>query len=273
MSCVNTHRFSIGGRGGTVMFRSLRLTAVIALTGTLVMVCSPAMAWDWSFGTAVAGSGQVTKSQRQITGFKGLSLELPSNVEIIQGEAESVLIETDQNIAPLIETVVEGDQLKIRSIPRSKSLKPTLLKITVQARTMERISISGSGDVKAAKLQAKTMEARISGSGDIYIGTLDTDSLTVAISGSGDFFAGGRANTVRLSIAGSGDVKASTLAAKNVTLSIAGAGDAKVWVTDTLNVQIAGSGDVEYYGDALVSKSVVGSGRVRRLGTAPNPGG
>ncbi len=255
------------------MLHSLKLTAVIALAGTLVVVCAPAMAWDWPFGAALAGSGQVTKTQRQISGFKGLSLELPSNVEIIQGEAESVLIETDQNIAPLIDTVVEGDQLKIRSIPRSRSLKPTLLKITVQARTMDRITISGSGDVRAARLQAKTLEAKISGSGDIAIGTLDADSVTVAISGSGDFFAGGRANTVRLSIAGSGDVKASALAAKNVTLSIAGAGDAKVWATDTLTVQIAGSGDVDYYGDAVVSKSVAGSGRVRRLGAAPTPGG
>lgn len=255
-----------------MMFCRLKLAAAIAVTGALLLG-APAMAWDWSFGTAVVGSGQVTKTQRQLTGFKGLSLELPSNVEIIQGDTEGVVIETDENIAPLIETVVENGQLKIRSMPRSKSFKPTSLKVTVQARTIERISISGSGDVKAGKLQSPTLEARISGSGDIHIGTLDADSLTVAISGSGDFFAGGRANAVRLNIAGSGDVKASTLAAKNVTLSIAGAGDAKVWATQTLDVRIAGSGDVDYYGDAAVSQSVAGSGRVRKLGTTPSPGG
>ncbi|MEI8030801.1 MAG: head GIN domain-containing protein [Comamonadaceae bacterium] len=254
------------------MFHRFKLAAAIAVTGALLLG-APAMAWDWPFGTAVVGSGQVTKTQRQLTGFKGLSLELPSNVEIVQGDTEGVLIETDQNIAPLIETVVENDQLKIRSVSRSQSLKPTSLKITVQARTIEHISISGSGDVKARKLQSSTLEARISGSGDIHIDTLDTDSLTVAISGSGDFFAGGRANTARLNIAGSGDVKAGTLAAKNVTLSIAGAGAAKVWATETLNVRIAGSGDVEYFGDAAVSKSVAGSGRVRRLATTPNSGG
>lgn len=129
-----------------MMFRRLKLAAAIAVIGALLLG-TPAMAWDWSFGAAVVGSGQVTKTQRQLTGFKGLSLELPSNVEIVQGDTEGVQIETDQNIAPLIEAVVENDQLKIRSIPRSKSLKPTSLKITVQARTIERISISGSGDV------------------------------------------------------------------------------------------------------------------------------
>ena len=255
------------------MFPPLKSAAVIALTGTLALLCAPAMAWDWSFGAQVIGSGQVIQTKRQIAGFKGLSLDIASIVEIVQGDSEGVLIETDENIAPLIETVVENDQLKIRSIPRSKSFKPTSLKITVQARAIERISISGSGDVKAARLQSATLEARISGSGDIHIGTLDADSLSVAISGSGDFFAGGRANTARLDIAGSGDVRASTLAAKKVTVSIAGSGEAKVWASETLNVRIAGSGDVDYYGDAAVSQSVAGSGRVRKLGAIPNPGG
>jgi hypothetical protein len=246
--------------------------AAIVVAGALI-TGTPAMAWDWSSGTAVLGSGQIIKYQRQITGFRGLSLELPSKVEIVQGNVEGILIETDQNIAPLIETVVENDQLKIRSIARSNSLKPTLLKIIVQARTIEVISISGSGDVKSGKLQSPTLEARISGSGNIHIGTLDTDSLTVVVSGSGDFLAGGRANRMRINIAGSGDVKAGTLAAKSVTLSIAGAGNARVWAADTLKVQIAGSGDVDYYGDAALSQSVAGSGRVRRLGTSPNTGG
>jgi hypothetical protein len=255
------------------MFPQLKSAAAFALTGTLVLLCAPAMAWDWSFGTQVVGSGQVTKTQRQLTGFKGLSLELPSNVEIVQGDSEGVVIETDQNIAPLIETVVENDQLKIRSIPRFKSLKPTSLKITVHARTLDRISISVSGDVRAKKLQSATLEAGISGSGEIHIGTLDANFLSVDISGSGDFFAGGRADTARLSIAGSGDVKVGTLAAKSVTVNIAGAGNAKVWASEKLNVSIAGSGDVGYYGDAAVSQSVAGSGRVRKLGTIPSPGG
>ena len=254
-----------------MIFRRLKLAAAIAVTGTLLLG-APARAWDWPFAARVVGSGQVTKTQRQINGFKGLSLELPSNVEIVQGDTEGVLIETDQNIAPLIETVVENYQLKIRSTPGAKSLNPTSLKITVQARTIERISISGSGDVKAARLQSPTLEARISGSGDIRIVALDADSLSVAISGSGDFFAGGRANTAHVSIAGSGDVRAGTLAAKKVTISIAGSGEAKVWASETLNVRIAGSGDVDYYGDAAVSQSVAGSGRVRKLGTTPSPG-
>ncbi|MEI7763463.1 MAG: head GIN domain-containing protein [Comamonadaceae bacterium] len=247
----------------------------LVIASTLCLLSGSAMAWDlsWPFGAGVSGSGHVSRTQRQVSAFKGVSLELPASVEIVQGEAEGLVIEADDNIAPLIETVVENEQLKIRWAQRFKSLKPTVLKLTVNVRALEQISISGSGDVNAAKLQSPTLEVRIAGSGDVRLAALQADSLTVSISGAGDFLAAGRADTARYSIAGSGDLKTSALASKNVRISIAGSGDAVVWASQTLNVSIAGSGDVAYYGDATVTRSVAGSGRIRRLGLAPLPGG
>jgi hypothetical protein len=205
-------------------------TGSLAIAATLCLLGGSAMAWDWSPGNRVPGSGQVGKTPRQVQGFKGISLDLASKVEVIQGETEGLVIETDDNIAPLIETVVEDGQLKIRLAQRFKSLKPTVLKRKVQVRSLERISISGSGDVNAQKLQSPTLEVRI---------------------------------------AGSGDLKTGALASKNVRISIAGAGDAVIWASQTLAVSIAGSGDVDYYGDATVTQSVAGSGRIRKLVAAP----
>ena len=244
----------------------------LTIASTFCLLSGSAMAWDWPLGDRVLGSGQVIKTQRQVQGFKGISLNVPSKVEIIQGETEGLVIETDDNIAPLIETVVEDGQLKVRQTQRSKSLKPSSLKLTVNLRTLERISISGSGDVNAQKLQSPTLEVRITGSGDVRFAELQTDSLSVSISGAGDFLAAGRADTARYSIAGSGDIKTSALASKNVKVSIAGAGDAVVWAGQSLTVSIAGSGDVGYYGDAAVTQSVAGSGRIKKLGPVPAKG-
>ena len=251
---------------------SFRSVAAILVVGILGLLAAPAMAWDWTFGTGVSGSGQLSKSQRQVSNFKGVSLELPADVEIVQGETEGVLIETDDNIAPLLETLVDHEQLRIRLTQRFKSIKPTSLKITVNARNVERLAISGSGDIRAGKLRSPTLEAHITGSGDIRIAALEVQSLSVSIAGNGDFFAAGRADTTSLSIAGSGDLKTERLAARNVKLSIAGSGDAKVWASQTFDVNIAGSGDVGYYGDPAVTRSVAGSGRIRKLGTTPDLG-
>jgi hypothetical protein len=251
---------------------AMKSVVAMALAGALGLLSAPAFAWDWPFGAQVLGSGQITKTQRQVTGFKGLSLDLPSNVEIVQGDAEGVLIETDDNIAPLIETVVEGNQLKIRLAQRSASIKPGTLKITVNARTIDSIAIAGSGDVKAAKLESGNLATQISGSGAIRITTLKVDSLSVSISGNGDFRAGGHADSVRASISGSGNIRTATLMAKDVKLSIAGSGNARVRASQTLKVSIAGSGDVGYYGDPAVSQSVAGSGSIRKLGAAASAG-
>jgi hypothetical protein len=246
--------------------KTLAALALVALAGTLAQ---PAHAWEWPLGNRVAGSGQIIKVQRTVQGFKGIDLEVPAHVEVVQGDGEGVTMETDDNIAPLIETVVEKDQLKIRLAKRGSGVKPSSLKITVQACTVESIAISGAGSVQADRLKGASLATRISGSGDIRIGALDVDNLTLAISGNGDFLAAGRADAVRIAISGSGDVKIANLAAKNVKLGISGAGDARVWATESLTVSISGVGDVGYYGDAAVTQSVSGSGRIKKLGTKP----
>jgi hypothetical protein len=249
-----------------VSSKNLAAMALVAFASTVSL---PSHAWEWPFSNRVTGSGQITKVQRAVQGFKGIDLEVPAQVEVVQGDLEGVTIETDDNITPLIETVVEKDQLKIRLAQRSSGIKPSSLKIAVQARGVESMGISGAGSFQADRLTGAALAARISGSGDIRVRALDVDSLTLAISGNGDFTAAGRADTVRIAISGSGDVKTPNLVAKNVKLGISGAGDAKVWATESLNVSISGVGDVGYYGDAAVTQSVSGSGRIKKLGSKP----
>lgn len=250
----------------TASIKPLAAGLLLAIACTITV---SAYAWEWPLGNRVAGSGQMTKVQRAVQGFKGIDVEVPADVEVIQGNAEGLTIETDDNIAALIETVVEKEQLKIRLAQRSTGIKPKSLKITVQARAIESLSISGSGSFQADKLKGAALATRISGSGDMRIRALDVDSLTLAISGNGDFTAAGRADAVRINISGAGDVKTPSLASRSVQLGISGSGNAKVWATDSLTVSISGSGDVGYYGEPAVTQSVLGSGRIQKLGNKP----
>ncbi len=245
----------------------MRATAAFALT--LLLTGAPAFAWDWTSGTVLKGSGRIIRSDRQLSAFKGLTLEVPASVEVIQGDSEGVTVEVDDNLVTMLETVVENDELKIRPARRLTGLRDANIKITVRARAIERLAISGSGAIRAEKIRSEALATRITGSGDIVIASLDVGALSVSISGNGDFSAGGRADSVKASISGSGNIKTARLAAKDVKLSIAGSGNVQVWAAQTLDVDIAGSGNVDYYGDATLSRSVAGSGSIRRLGNAP----
>lgn len=251
---------------------SRRMLTVLAapLFLALTLAALPAAAdWNWGFGKSISGSGNLKSETRSINGFTGISLSLPAYVEVRQGNTESITIETDDNLLPLIETVVEDGKLKIRALERNTNLKTKNMKITVNAKTIDSLSVAGSGDIRSDALKVGNLKVSIAGSGDIHLKALDSDALKVSISGSGDFSAGGKSNSVEASIAGSGDVKAEKLLANTVKVSIAGSGSAAFWAKESLKSSIAGSGDVTYYGDAQVNSSVAGSGSVKRLGAAP----
>ncbi len=262
LAAASVHR--IGG----LLQRAALIIALCALAGAP----SAAYAWNWNlgFGKTVSGSGTIKSETRAVSGFSGIALSLDALVEIQQDGAEGVTVETDDNLLPLIETVVEKGTLLIRHAAGNASISPSKLKIVVHAKTIDRLSIAGAGDIQAEALQAQELKASIAGAGDMRIKSLDAGALSVKLAGSGDFSAAGHAASVHASIAGSGDLKAAKLDAKDVELSIAGSGDAIVWARRTLQVNVAGSGDVKYFGDAEVKQSVIGSGSIERLGAAPS---
>jgi hypothetical protein len=246
--------------------RSRRALFASAAAAAIALSASTAHAWSWGPANQTKGSGNIVSSVRSVSGFTGIELELPAMVTLIQGATESVTLETDDNIAPLVETVVSRGQLVIRLLNRRDGIHTRNLRVTVTAPTFSKLSIGGAGTIKATSLQAASLTASVSGSGDIYIDNLDAGRLNISVAGSGDFKAAGRADNLDINIAGSGDVHTSKLLSKRVDVSIAGSGDAVVSAKESLSVSVAGSGDVQYYGDPTVSKSIAGSGSVRRIG-------
>lgn len=254
------------------VYRRYFAALLTLLAALLLCLPSPATAWEWGTGwggKTVSGSGTIKSETRAVSGFTGIAVSLSGNVDVRQTGTEGITIETDDNLLPLIETVVERGVLKIRPIEKNANLRTKNMKIVVNAKTVESLSVAGSGDVNADQLKSEKLKVSVAGSGDVRIKALDVDNLTTSIAGSGNMVIGGRANMLDGSIAGSGDLKAGKLETKAAKLSIAGSGSASLWAKETLKVSIAGSGDVKYYGDAQVSKSVAGSGSIVRVGAGP----
>jgi Putative auto-transporter adhesin, head GIN domain len=215
-----------------------RLTPAAASLG-LVALLLPAC--DNARG-AVRGSGTLTSEERSVSGFDAVALDGSGSLIIDVGGAESLTIEAEDNILPLLTSNVTGSTLKLSS---SKPISPTKpITYTLGASAMEGVSISGSGDVVAPNLACGTFEAELSGSGT--------------------FDVGGTCDGLDLSIAGDGDFDGEDLAVATASVSIDGSGDAIVKASDELNVTINGSGDVEYLGDPTTEIDISGSGDVHR---------
>jgi len=248
---------------------------ILLLAAGLLAIAAPMNAasagpLSWLGGNErVQGSGKIVKQHRELGHFTALSTGVSGNVEIRSGNTESVSIETDDNILPLIETVIESGTLRIRPSKRNLNLDTKTMKIVVQVRTLDRISLGGSGSIDADKLQAESLTFNVGGSGSINIRELNSESVAIAIGGSGSLKAGGHTERLQVSIGGSGNVQTAQLAARDTVVSIGGSGQATVWAQKSLSLSVAGSGDIAYYGDPQVSKTIMGSGTVKRIGSAP----
>lgn len=215
------------------------------------------------------GSGKSATEQRNVSEFDAIAVSGSFRVEVRQAAKEAVAVTADDNLLPLIETVVEstsqGRTLYLRT-KRGESFRTKgELKIVVDVVKLGAISNSGSGYLLVDTLKTPGLKLSIAGSADAQMRALDTDSLQISIAGSGDVKVAGRAAKLRLSIAGSGDASLTELASDDVTVSIAGSGDAQVTANKSLAATVAGSGDVRYRGTATDLKTtVMGSGSIRK---------
>jgi hypothetical protein len=249
-----------------------RRLAIAACAVACIAIAPQAIAGDWSWGKSeqVQGSGKIQHQARDVAHFDGVAMSLPGNVEIRSGGSrEGLTIDADDNLLPLIETVVEDGTLKIRA-KHNATLRTRNLKVVVQARSVDRLVLGGSGNIDADVVHGGRVKFDVGGSGAIKVGRVEGDTVNVALGGSGDLkVAGGTARSTSISIGGSGTVDLAHVRTDNASVTVAGSGNVTLWVKESLGLTVAGSGDVNYYGDPHVTRSVVGSGNVRRLGAAP----
>lgn len=204
---------------------------------------------------------------RNVGEFTGIALRNSTTVLVSQGQTTSVQVKADDELLPLLETVVDNGRLEIRwrrgeSVANRKNL--SAVTVTVVMPQLTALSVAGSGDIEVSAFSTPKLGVSVAGSGSARLKNLATESLNVSVAGSGDVQGSGQAASLGISIAGSGDVDLSGLKADEVSVRIAGSGDAEVHANKALKVSIAGSGDVVYSGEAVVSRSVMGNGSVKK---------
>lgn len=251
--------------------RRRRLVMAALLVGcAMPLTIAVAGPMGWVSSAKVEGSGKVVKQTRQLAHFTGVKLNVPGDMVLRLGNTESITIETDDNILPLIESVIEDGTLQIRPLKRNTSLQTRYMRIVVMAKNIERLALSGSGSIDADALKANQLTFDIGGSGSINVKGMQARAVAISVGGSGDFKGGpGKVNSLSVSIGGSGDVDVGRVQTNEASVSVAGSGEAIMWADAGLSVTIAGLGDVSYYGDPKLSTSVTGSGDITRLGAAP----
>jgi len=192
----------------------------------------------------IRGSGTLKTESRAVSGFTAVDLSGSGHLTIEQTGSESLRIEAEDNILPVLTSDVSNGTLRLGQKSDTNILTTKTINYRLTVRDLSDLTVSGSGEVTAPSITVSKLTATLSGSGSMTLGGT-ADSQTVTVSGSGWY-------------------DAAKLASQSVGIDISGSGTAVVMPSDTLNATIGGSGTLEYIGNPTVTQNISGSGRISK---------
>jgi hypothetical protein len=216
----------------------------------------------------IVGKGPVVTENRSTSSFNGLEVDVPAETYFTQDSVYRIEVVAQQNILDEMETVVIGDELKIRFRHANTNVKShDGITIRVSAPDIRNLEIHGSGNLRVAGVfTPANIRLAIEGSGNIIVNDVATSVVDAQIEGSGSIRVdNGQANETIAHIAGSGNIDISDVQAHDADARIDGSGTIKVYATDKLKARISGSGTIFYRGNPTINSSTSGSGKVTHL--------
>lgn len=209
----------------------------------------------------VDGNGKVVKETRNVSSFDQLEVGGAFNIFLTQGNTESLVIEADENLMPLIITEVRGGKLIIETrenIRHSKSLN-----IYLTFREVNKMDISGACELTGAdNLSFKTLEIQGSGASEIDL-KLTVFKLNGDFSGASELDLAGSADECYMNLSGASELEAFEFVVKNFEIDLSGAGNANIHVTENLKAEVSGAASIRYEGDPRVDSQISGAGSVK----------
>jgi hypothetical protein len=240
--------------------RSLPVVVALIVTAALLSGCGV---------TIVNGSGKSITQSRTVANFQSVSLEGMGDIAIVQSATESLTIEAEDNVMPLIKTEVKNGILSIRFDQKDWKdvIRPTKpIKFALGVKTLTGVEISGAGNVLAPSLKSGVLIVKISGAGTVKIDKLEVTELATAVSGLGNVELSGSATKQTVDLSGAGQYLAGDVAGRTAKITLTGGGNATVWATESLDVTINGAGQVSYFASPKLTKSITGLGVLSPLG-------
>ena len=234
--------------------KNLYLTFIFVISATILNSC---------LQNTISGNGDIKTQTRDVKAFKSISISGGYEVYLQKGNKEALTVEADENLLPIIISEVKDSVLNVynqNTILRSKKQK-----LIITCPNLSSIDLSGATDLKGDScFVLNNLKIDVSGAAKIDLNVM-VNELTTEVSGSAELIFSGKAKDFTTSLSGAGKIRGEKLEAKNCSIEISGMGEAKVNVSDKLDVTISGMGEVEYIGNPEINQSISGAGKVKKM--------
>jgi hypothetical protein len=189
----------------------------------------------------IKGDGVIKTENRPIADFSALVVKGGYKIRWSTGKP-ALTISSDQNLLPLVKTIVSGNTLQI---DWEENLVPTKgITITLSSGSLADVQLTGAINLTAGQLSGHDLKLESNGASVISVD--------------------GSVANLEAKLSGASKLNAKSLQTQTATLSLDGASYGDVTVTDTLNASISGAGVLTYSGNPKsVEKNVSGAGSIR----------
>jgi hypothetical protein len=210
----------------------------------------------------VQGNGNVKSEERSVDSFDQISVGGAFDVYLTQGDTESLRVEADENLLPLIETTVRNGRLVIRSRENIGEAKE--LNVYVTFRELNKIETSGACEIKnEGQLNFNNLVLKGSGASEIDL-SLRAEKLEGEYSGASEVDLEGSAEVCEFKLSGASELDAEGLVVQQMKIDLSGASEAEVQVTQNLKVHASGASSVVYTGNPAIDQHTSGASSVRK---------
>lgn len=225
------------------------LAKLIFLAGVFFTSCNNVTISTGDGSNKVEANGKIKSEVRDLTSFNAIEVDGVFNIILSQSDKESIKVETDENILPLIITLVENGVLKIKMKDNTSVEKMKKIDIYVTLAEISKLNTNGVGSLKCAnKLRLKEFELDSKGVGSTEL-NLNAEKLIIHSEIVGALKLSGIVKDVIINHSGIGLISAFDLKAENLNLNSEGAGAAEVYASNELSIDVNGIGSVKYKGN------------------------
>ena len=190
----------------------------------------------------IRGSGKVQKQRRDVGTFTSIATEGAFDVEVVCQKPQSLEIEGDDNILPLVSTEVSNNVLHIKSVHGFSVSQPIIVRISAP----DLLGIASSG------------------AGNIEVSGLKNDKFEIDAQGAPTMKASGETKVLKIDASGVCKIDTHKLHAARVEVDSKGVSTVEVYAAEQLDVTVSGPSHVIYQGNAVVNKTVNGPGSVEK---------
>jgi Putative auto-transporter adhesin, head GIN domain len=208
----------------------------------LVLLVLPAAACRHGMRSDIRGSGKREIQQRDVAAFTSISTEGTFNIEVVCQKPQSLEVEGDDNILPLVRSEVSNNVLRISVLRSYSTSEPVTFRISVP--DLDGLSVSGAGKIEVSGLKNDKFEIDASGAPTIKVA--------------------GNTKVIDIDTNGAAKIDTHRLHASRGVVDSKGVSKVDLDVSDQLDVTISGPSSVTYQGDPTVNKTIHGPGKVEK---------